>query len=212
MLKHFALLSSRALSIIRTILYRLIWQSRFKHIGKNSLFNLQGRYRIEEGLYVEENVSIVVEPGALLEIGKNVYIGPGTRIKCYGGHIKIDDNVSINAYCYISGSGGIHIARDTRIGAQSILVASNHIFSAGDTPIRNQGTTKIGIKIGSDNWLGARVTILDGVTTPTRCVFAAGAVVSKPIPAPGVYGGVPAKLIKTIQASSNITLAPAAPQ
>ncbi|MBR1536811.1 MAG: hypothetical protein IJ630_07725 [Treponema sp.] len=45
-------------------------------------------------------------------------------------------------------------------------------------------------------WIGANVTILDGVTVASGCVLAAGSVVTKSTEPNGVYAGVPARRIK----------------
>ena len=48
-------------------------------------------------------------------------------------------------------------------------------------------------------WIGAGATILPGVTIGENAVVAAGAVVSKDVPANTIVGGVPAKGIKSSQ-------------
>lgn len=50
--------------------------------------------------------------------------------------------------------------------------------------------------IGNDVWIGCNVVIKSGVTIGDGAVIAAGAVVSGDLEPYGVYGGVPAKLIK----------------
>ena len=50
--------------------------------------------------------------------------------------------------------------------------------------------------IGSDVWIGSRVTIMGGVNVGHGCTIAAGAVVTKDIPPYSIVGGVPAKIIK----------------
>jgi chloramphenicol O-acetyltransferase type B len=52
------------------------------------------------------------------------------------------------------------------------------------------------INIGHDVWIGARVTILDGINIAIGAVIAAGAVVTKDVPAYAIVGGVPAKIIR----------------
>lgn len=54
------------------------------------------------------------------------------------------------------------------------------------------------IKIGRRVWIGAHATVLPGVTIGDNAVIAAGAVVTKDVPANAVVGGVPAKIIKII--------------
>ncbi len=54
------------------------------------------------------------------------------------------------------------------------------------------------IKIGDDCFIGARSTILPGVTIGNRSIVATGAVVTKSIPSGEVWGGVPARFIMTV--------------
>lgn len=52
------------------------------------------------------------------------------------------------------------------------------------------------IHIGRNVWIGANATVLPGVTIGDHAVIAAGAVVTKDVPANTVVGGVPAKVIR----------------
>lgn len=52
------------------------------------------------------------------------------------------------------------------------------------------------ITIGNDVWIGARVTLLDGITIGDGAIVAAGSLVNKDVPPYSIYGGVPAKEIK----------------
>ena len=54
------------------------------------------------------------------------------------------------------------------------------------------------VVIGDDVWIGANAVILPGVTIGSHVVVAAGAVVTKDVPANTLVGGVPAKIIKKI--------------
>jgi acetyltransferase-like isoleucine patch superfamily enzyme len=48
-------------------------------------------------------------------------------------------------------------------------------------------------------WIGANATIMQGVTIGENAVVAAGAIVTKDVPNDKVVGGIPAKIIKTVQ-------------
>lgn len=50
--------------------------------------------------------------------------------------------------------------------------------------------------IGNDVWIGAKSTIMDGVTIGNGAIIAAGSVVTKDVPPFAVVGGAPAKIIK----------------
>ena len=54
------------------------------------------------------------------------------------------------------------------------------------------------ILIKRNAWIGAGATILPGVTIGENSIIAAGAVVTKDVPANTIAGGIPAKVIKSI--------------
>ena len=136
------------------------------------------------------------------EIGENFSLGRNSIIECtgvineLGEKLVIGNNVGIAANAFIAVRGLVEIGDDTIIGPNVKIHAENHIFSNIEKPIRLQGATRKGIKIGKDCWIGSGVTILDGVTIGDGCVIAAGAVVTKSFENCSVIGGVPAKLIK----------------
>ncbi|OME94712.1 MULTISPECIES: acyltransferase [Paenibacillus] len=54
------------------------------------------------------------------------------------------------------------------------------------------------IVINQGAWIGIAATIMPGVTIGKHSVVSAGAVVTKDVPDYSIVGGVPAKLLKTI--------------
>ena len=68
-----------------------------------------------------------------------------------------------------------------------------------DAKTRNSYIEKaMPITVGNNVWFGGSVTVLPGVTIGDNAVIAAGAVVTKDVPANTVMAGVPAKEIRTI--------------
>lgn len=138
-----------------------------------------------------------------LHIGNNVNIGSfsqviiSTSFNDLGKYIKIGDNVGIGEFAYLGGAGGLSIGNDTIVGQYFSTHPENHNYSELHKLIREQGTNRQGITIGTNCWIGAKVTILDGVVVGDNCVIAAGALVSKSFPENVVIGGVPAKVIKS---------------
>jgi acetyltransferase-like isoleucine patch superfamily enzyme len=97
---------------------------------------------------------------------------------------------------------GLTIGNDCIVGQYFSCHPENHNFDNLDLPIRHQGVTRKGIKIGNNCWIGSKVTILDGVEIGDGCVIAAGAVVQASFPPNSVIGGVPARILKQRNASN----------
>lgn len=55
------------------------------------------------------------------------------------------------------------------------------------------------VTIGNDVWIGGGAIILPGVEIGDRCVVAAGAVVTKNVPADSLVGGNPARIIRKLK-------------
>jgi len=119
-----------------------------------------------------------VELSSLLRIGRGTRISSFTKVKASRGPLTIGSNVSIGTNCFISSdTGGVEIGDYTMIGPSVTIVANNYTYAKADVPMRMQPTTSRGIVIGSDVWLGARVTVLDGVRIGSGCVVGSGAII-----------------------------------
>jgi len=112
----------------------------------------------------------------------------------YGKHTKIGKNVFINFDCVFLDLGGITIEDNVLIAPKVSVLSEGHPLSPDD----RQSLVSGPILIKKNAWIGAGATILHGVTIGENAVVAAGAVVSKDVPANTVVGGVPAKIIKTL--------------
>jgi len=113
----------------------------------------------------------------------------------YGKHTKIGKNVFINFDCTFLDLGGITIEDNVLIAAKVNLLSEGHPL----TPENRQSLVPGPIRIKKNAWIGANATILPGVTIGENAVVAAGAVVSKDVPDNTIVGGIPAKIIKTIE-------------
>lgn len=153
-------------------------------------------------LMVAKNVEIDALSTDGVSFGKGVSVGEGTRILCTGSlksigkGIKVGDNVGMGEYCHYGCAGGIEIGDDTIVGIYVTMHSENHVFDDIAKPIRSQGVSHKGIKIGRDCWIGAKVTVLDGAIVGNGCVVAAGAVVRGTFPDNCIIGGVPARILK----------------
>ena len=130
------------------------------------------------------DTSFVLFPPFYTECGRNIFIGK---------------NVFINFGCHFQDQGGIYIGDDVLIGSQTVLATINH----GMLEENRADNYPAQIRIGKKAWIGAHVTILPGVTIGDNAIVAAGAVVTKDVPANAVVGGVPARIIKYLKTEAN---------
>ncbi|MBS1164425.1 MAG: acyltransferase [Proteobacteria bacterium] len=137
-----------------------------------------------------------VAPGAevftdRLVLGERSWIAAHAIVR---GDVAFGDDCTINAYACISGQ--VRCGNGVRIASHVSIVGFNHGFEDPDRPIHEQGLTSVGIEIGDDVWIGANAVILDGVNVGHGAVIAAGAVVTRDVPALAIVAGVPAKVVR----------------
>ena len=129
-------------------------------------------------------------------VGRDVSICPG--FMCDNGkNIHVGDQFLANYNVTILDIMPVHIGDYVMIGPNTLISTVNHPI----TPKGRREHLGIGkpVTIGNDVWLGGNVTICPGVTIGNNVVVAAGAVVTKDVPDNSLVGGVPAKLIRTIE-------------
>ncbi len=119
----------------------------------------------------------------------------------FGKNITIGKDVFINSGCHFQDQGGIEIGDGALIGHNVVLATINHDLN----PEKNRENHYAPIKIGAHVWIGSNATILPGVTIGDWAVVAAGAVVTRDVPAMTVVGGVPAKVLKVVKESAGTT-------
>lgn len=74
----------------------------------------------------------------------------------------------------------------------------NTIFTDLISPVERQSLMPGKVHIKQNAWIGAGATILPGISIGENAVVAAGAVVTKDVPANTVVAGIPAKVIKSL--------------
>lgn len=112
----------------------------------------------------------------------------------YGANLKIGKGVFINSGVMFTDLGGIELADNVLVGPNATIISVNHPLD----PQKRHTVEMKPVYIDKNAWLGANSTILPGVTVGQNAVVAAGAVVTKDVPANTVVAGVPAKVIKRI--------------
>lgn len=144
-----------------------------------------------------------------IEIGDNVTVGPFAEIivrrTCkysdIEGKLRIGNTAVISTGCNIRAAGGlIEIGDFSAIGQNTVIVAANHNVKAGLKYVfMPWDTTKTGVIIGTNVWVGANCSLVAGTRIGDNSVIAAGSVVTGDVPANEIWGGVPAKFIRKIE-------------
>jgi acetyltransferase-like isoleucine patch superfamily enzyme len=111
-----------------------------------------------------------------------------------GPSIIIGDEVFIGKGCEFNINCKIVMHNYVSIASGCKFIDHDHGIAAGKR-IGPQQSVRAEIIINEDAWLGVNVIVLKGVLIGTGAVIAAGAVVTKSVPAYEIWGGVPAKKI-----------------
>lgn len=98
--------------------------------------------------------------------------------------------------CYFDLQGPIRVGDRVGFSPQISVLTSSHEIGSPYNRVGQLHALQVTIEDGV--WLGARCTIMPGVTIHRGAVVAAGAVVTKDVPANSVVGGVPAKVIREL--------------
>ena len=172
-------------------------------VGAGARFRAAARLQFGRGVTFGPGCYIDAMSVDGVVLGDNCSVGRNTRIEATGSlrhlgtGLRAGANVGLGTDSFYGCAGGISIGDDTIVGNFVSFHAENHVLDDLDTPIRLQGVTHAGIAIGSDCWIGARTTVLDGAEVGNGCVFAAGSVViAGHYDDFGIYGGIPARLLR----------------
>lgn len=117
----------------------------------------------------------------------------------FGKNIRVGEQVFINACCHFQDHGGVTLGDGCQIGHNVVFATLNHELA----PERRQITRPAPIVLGRNVWVGSNATILQGVTIGDNAVIAAGAVVTRDVPANAIVGGVPARILRTIETNQH---------
>lgn len=136
-------------------------------------------YRLS-GVNIGKNVrivsSVIILGDSSLKIGDNTWIGHETMILA-SAPITIGSNVNIAPRCFV-GTG------------------THEIDLTGDS-IAGKGKS-LPINISDGAWLCTHTVVIAGATIGKRSIVAAGAIVNGRIPDGEMWGGIPAKKIKSL--------------
>lgn len=176
--------------------------SQFRKLNRPTLYDLlwNGMSRIWyrrlfRGVFFEAR-SLLYRFHSQVDLGEEVYIKRNAIIGCATefAEVKIGRRTTIGFNVIIIASESIVIGADCMIAPNVYIVDSNHGIKKNEL-FSSQENVAEKVYIDSNCWIGTGAIILAGVRVCSDVVIAAGSVVTTSIVEPGIYGGVPARLI-----------------
>ena len=147
------------------------------------------------------NISIGRCFTAIGEPGQRVEVGVWGR--AHGqGRVEIGDCVLMSPGSRISASDEV-ILGDGVMMANGSYITDSDWHTIYDRTVRDERPTPV--HIGVNVWLGDHSTVLKGVTIGQNSVVAAGAVVTRDVPANVVVAGNPARVVKELDPERGFT-------
>ena len=156
------------------------------------------------GSDIRAGFKLRLTPAAKFQTGAGCILDTDTTIEC-SGTLNIGERVIFGHHCTIGCKERIEIGDDCLLAEMVSIRDHDHNFARLDIPIRAQGATAAPVVIGRNVWLGAKVTVLKGVTIGDGAIIGANAVVTRDIPAMAIAVGIPARVIRMRDGSSLAT-------
>ena len=118
------------------------------------------------------------------------------------------ENLQVGADCYLGRE--LFLDLQDQIVIEDQVTISHRVMilthtDAGQSPLKDQyiPTSQAPVIIRRGAYIGANVTILEGVEIGEASIVGAGAVVTRSVPAATVVAGVPARFIKNLGSEQN---------
>lgn len=162
-------------------------------IDKTAKINCKGKLTIgdRENKQSKQETRFSIGKNSTINVNNNFSVG-------LGSDIRIFDNAKLTLGSgYMNGFVQVVCAKKIRIG--------ENVAIARDVIIRDTDAHKIEdekhveqkeVVIGNHVWIGTRAIIMKGVHIGDGAIVAAGAIVTKDVPANSIVAGVPAKVIR----------------
>jgi acetyltransferase-like isoleucine patch superfamily enzyme len=131
-----------------------------------------------------------------MELGRWVWIGDGTSVRCHEGFLRIGDKVVFGTNNTVISYLDVDFGDGCLVADWVYIADFDHRYEALDVPIRKQGIVTSRVRVGPDCWIGEKATILRGTNIGEGSVIGAHALVRGTIPPRSVAVGIPARVVK----------------
>ena len=172
------------------LLHTLIARPRFAAWGARSRLGL--------GAMLEGPQLVVV--GSHVVIGRHAWLNAVDDRRDGKPTLCIGDGTYIGRFAHINAWRNVRIGNNVLIADRVFISDSSHDFDPA-MPVRLQGDSFIGsVELKEGCWIGIGAVILPGVTIGRNAVVGSNAVVTKSVPDYTVVAGIPARVIRQLEA------------
>ena len=172
---------------------------------QNPLLRIFQRYlipRIGVSAYYFFKYRCLVHTKSQVQLSGSISFGRGTVVKPYAviqtqsGKIAFGKNCAVSSFNHIStGTEDVIVGDYVRIAPNVTLLGGSRNFKKKNELIFNQGSTNVGLTIGSDVLIGANVVVLPGCHIGEGAVIGAGSIVTSEVAAYTIVAGAPAAVV-----------------
>jgi acetyltransferase-like isoleucine patch superfamily enzyme len=158
----------------------------------STLLRVRNLARSGPGVFLQSGV--VIRNPSRVELGARVRVGRAAVLSSErtDGTLRIGDDTWIDRGCHIDFSGALEIGSGCTLSADVNLYTHDHGRDPRSAPEARR------LRIGDRVWIGTGASILQNVgEIGDGALIAAGAVVTKPVPAGALVAGNPARILDT---------------
>lgn len=168
-------------------------------IGEGSRWLVADLVRLGAGTVVDAGAEVVCRE---VELAEGTYVGHRLRIGA-GATMEERSLVRVGPRCQIAPDVTLNCTEPVVIGAEvgfsAEVAVFTHGYHAGHAVRHGHTASFAGVGVEDGVWLGFRSVLLPGVRVGAGTVVAAGAVVTRPLPAGVLAAGVPAAVKRQLQ-------------
>jgi acetyltransferase-like isoleucine patch superfamily enzyme len=131
--------------------------------------------------------------GDKASIGQWNWFSASPEFPAPSGRLRVDRGGAVTSRHYVDCSGGVHVGELASVAGHRTTILSHEIDLVANRQVARPVT------IGARCFISTNSLLLSGVTIPSECVVAAGAVVTRTeYPAGSLIAGVPARAVQPV--------------
>ena len=162
-------------------------------IDKTAKINCKGKLTIgdNENKQSKQETRFSIGKNSTINVNNNFSVGLGSDIRIFDNAKLTLGSGYMNGFVQVVCAKKIQIGEDVAIARDVIIRDTDAHKIEGEKHVEQKE-----VVIGNHVWIGTRAIIMKGVHIGNGAIVAAGAIVTKDVPANSVVAGVPAKVIR----------------